>query len=72
MKILDGHGNEMVYVKMVEPKGDDLVMKVTLMGSMPSTVYLKPKEMWAAKSLISWKLIKASLIMMIKGWKSTK
>ena len=72
MKIYDMHGNVMMDIISVDRKGDNLSMKGKMMGAMPATLYLKPTELWQAKSLLSWRVIRYLPSMLIKGWKQSK
>jgi len=72
MKMYDTYRNVMMDVSSLERKGDDLVMKGKMMGTMPATIYLKPEEVWQAKSLLSWSIIWYLPILMIKGWRQSR
>jgi len=68
MRLYDVYGNVMMEIVSVECKGDDLVTKGKMMGTMPATIHLRPQEMWEAKSLLSWSVICHIPSMLIKGW----
>ncbi|MDY6892769.1 MAG: hypothetical protein SVO26_03515 [Chloroflexota bacterium] len=68
MKMFDMHGAVLMDVASLERKGDDLVMKGKMMGAMPATIYIKPEEIWGAKSLLSWSVIWYLPIIVVKGW----
>ena len=71
MKIFDTYGEEMMDVRSLRQKGDDLVVKGKLMGYVPISVYLKPEELWGAVRLLSWAVLLYLPVMMIKGcWRS--
>jgi hypothetical protein len=72
MKMYDLYRNVVMYVSTLERKGDDLVMKGKIMGTMPTTIYLKPEEVWQAKSLLSWSIIWYLPVLMIKGWRQSR
>ena len=68
MKMFDMHGNVLMEASSLERRGDDLVMKGKMMGTMPATIYIKPEEIWSAKGLLSWSVIWYFPIIVIKGW----
>jgi len=68
MIMYDVYGNVMMEISSLERKADDLVMKGKMMGTMPACIYLRPKEAWQAKSLLSWSIIWYVPSMLIKGW----
>ena len=72
MKMFDIHGNALMDVASLERRGDNLVMKGKMMGTMPATIYLKPEEIWKAKSLLSWSVLLYIPIIIMKGWKRTR
>jgi hypothetical protein len=68
MKMYDMYGNVMMEISSLVRKGDDLVMKGKMMGTMPASIFLRPKEVWESKSLLSWSVIRYVPSMLIKGW----
>ncbi|MBU1055329.1 MAG: hypothetical protein KKC46_16130 [Proteobacteria bacterium] len=72
MKMYDSYKNVMMDISSLKRKGDDIVMKGTLMGTMPSTIYVKPEEVWNAIKMLSWPIISYLPMMVIKGWKLSK
>lgn len=69
MKLFDTYGNTMLETASLERQGDDLVMKATVMGAMPMTVYIRPEEIWSMMKLLSWPVIWYLPIIMAKGWR---
>ena len=72
MKMYDMHGNVMMEVSTLERRGDDLLMKGKMMGTMPATIYIKPEAIWGAKSLLSWSIIWGLPAIVIKGWRRSR
>lgn len=72
MKMYDSYKNVMMDISSLKRKGDDIVMKGTLMGTMPSTIYVKPEEVWNAIKMLSWSVVGYLPMMVIKGWKLSK
>ena len=72
MKMYDMHGNIMMDISSLDRKGDNLVMKGKMMGAMPASIYLKPKDLWQAKSLLTWRVIRYLPSMIVKGWKQSR
>jgi hypothetical protein len=72
MKMYDSYKNVMMDISSLKRKGDDIVMKGTLMGTMPSTIYVKPEEVWNAIKMLSWSIISYMPMMIIKGWRLSK
>ncbi|MFH2043951.1 MAG: hypothetical protein ABIK92_02265 [Pseudomonadota bacterium] len=72
MKMYDSYKNVMMDISSLKRKGDDIVMKGTLMGTMPSTIYVKPEEVWNAIKMLSWSIISYLPMMIIKGWRVSR
>ena len=72
MKMYDLYRNVVMDVSSLERKGDDLVMKGKMMGTMPATIYIKPEEVWLAKNLLSWSIIWYLPALMVKGWRRSR
>jgi len=72
MKLYDIHGNVMMEISPLDRKGDDLVTKGKMMGAMPASIFLRPNDLWQAKSLLSWRVIRYLPSMAIKGWKQSR
>lgn len=68
MKMFDMNGAVLMDVASLERRGNDLVMKGKMMGTMPATIFIKPEEIWKAKSLLSWSILWYLPIIVIKGW----
>ena len=68
MKMFDMNGAVLMDVASLERRGNDLVMKGKMMGTMPATIFIKPEEIWKAKSFLSWSILWYLPIIVIKGW----
>ena len=68
MKMYSKDGNEMMDATALWREGNNIVMKGKVMKAMNMTIYLKPADVWKAKSLLSWSLIWYSPIILLKGW----
>lgn len=71
MKLFSKDGIEMMDVKSIAQDGERLVLKGKMMGSMATTIYLKPEDMWSALRLFSPSLILRLPLLLAKGyWRS--
>lgn len=68
MKMVDNYGVVMVDITALKRRGEDLVVKGKIMGSMPGTFYLKPAEVWSVLGLLSWQVLSYLPVMLFKGW----
>jgi hypothetical protein len=53
----DVYGNPMAQITKLSFKKDDLVAKAVLLGSMPSTMYMRPEEVWKMLGMISFETL---------------
>lgn len=73
MKMYSKDKVEMMHVKDFYREGEHLVMKGKVMGSMPMTIYISPKDVWEGKKFISWSILWYMPILLIKGmWQYRK
>ena len=72
MKMLDIYGNVMMEIVSLERKGDSLLMKGKMMGTMPATIYIKPKEVWQGIRLLRWPIITYLPLLLFRAWRSRK
>lgn len=72
MKLFDKYGNVMMEISSLERRGDDIVIKGKMMGSMPGTFYLKPAEAWSVLSLLTWKLVRYLPLFLYKAWRQSR
>jgi hypothetical protein len=57
MKLHTPDGNELMEVNRLEREGDHLVIRGTIMGTMPTKAVLRPEQLRAAFSLLSFRLV---------------
>ena len=62
----------MVDVKSLRLKDDTILMKAMLLQSMPSTVYVRPDEVWKVLTMIPFDLIKGLPAFLIQGYRTCK
>ena len=68
MKMYSKEGNIMMDVRSLRREGDTLIMKGKMMEAMSMSIYLKPEDLWASTSLLSWSVIWYMPIIIVKGW----
>lgn len=57
MKLHTPEGNELMEVLKVQREGNQLVIRGTVMGTMPTRAIMRPEELRAAFKLVSLGLI---------------
>ncbi len=57
MKLHTPDGNELMEVLHLEREGDQLVVRGTIMGTMPTKAVIRPENLRAAFSLLSLRLL---------------
>lgn len=72
MKIYAADRSELMQVSKIERKGDDLVLKGKVYGTMPMTATLTPEQAKEAMKLLSPKLIFFLLTMPFRKSKASK
>ena len=72
MKLMSKDGIEMMDVTSLQRVGDVLVVKGKIMRSMPTTIHLRPEDLWQAFSLFSWPLLLRLPCLMLKGRRRTR
>jgi hypothetical protein len=65
----DVYGNPMAQVKTIGMKDGNISAKAVLLGSMPSTMYLRPEEVWKLLGMMSFETIKELPKFLIVGAK---
>jgi len=65
----DVYGNPMAQITKISIKKDDLVAKAILLGSMPSTMYMRPEEVWKVLGMISFETLLGMPKFLITGAK---
>jgi hypothetical protein len=68
MRMMDMHDNAVIEMSSIERWEDSLMVQAKAYGAMPMTLYIKPEEMWKAKGLLSWPVVRYFPRMMIRGW----
>lgn len=68
----DRGGAPMVDVKSLRMKDDTILMKALLLQSMPSTVYVRPDEVWKVLTMVPFDLIKQMPGYLYKGYKECR
>ena len=72
MKLVSKDGIEMMDIRSLEREGDVLVVKGKVMGSMPTTIHLRPEDLWQAWSLLTWRILLALPRLMLKGYRKSR
>jgi hypothetical protein len=72
MKLFNKDGIEMMDVKSIGRDKDRLVIKGKMMGSMATTIYVAPEDMWGAVRLFSLATIVRLPLLLAKGWARTR
>ena len=72
MKIYSADKSELMQVTAIERKGDDLVLKGKVFGTMPMSATLTPEQARAAFKLLSPRLIFFLLTLPFRKSKSKK
>ena len=62
----------MVDVQSLRMKDGAILMKALLLQSMPSTVYIKPEEVWKVLTMVPFDLIKQMPVFLYQGYKACK
>jgi hypothetical protein len=72
MKLLSKDGIEMMEIRSVVREADVLVVKGKVMGSIATTIHLRPEELWQAYRLLSWRILLALPLLMLKGYQRSR
>lgn len=57
MVAYDIHGNPMAQIKKISFKDGNIATKAVLLGSMPSTMYMRPEEVWKVVGMLSFETL---------------
>ena len=68
----DRGGAPMVDVQSLRMKDGTILMKALLLQSMPSTVYIKPEEVWKVLTMVPFDLIKQMPVFLYQGYKPVR
>jgi hypothetical protein len=72
MKLVSKDGIEMMEISSLDRAGDVLVVKGKVMGAMPTTIHLRPEDLWQAWKLLSWRVLLALPGLMLKGYRRSR
>ena len=72
MKLVSKDGIEMMDIHSLVREGDVLVLKGKVMGSMPTTIHLRPEDLWQVWGLLSWRIVLALPGLMLKGYRRSR
>jgi len=64
-------GVEMVEVKSIQLKDDTLLMKGKVMGSMATTILIRPEDCWQAVQLLGWRTLLRLPWILFRGYRQT-
>lgn len=67
--VTDKSGKVMVEMDRIEVDGDTLAIKGKLFGSMPSTMYVTPAQLWRLLGMVTFPVLKAMPGMLSAGRK---
>ena len=67
MKLHSKDGIEMMEVKSISQDGDRIVLKGKMMGTMATTIYVAPEDLWSAFRLFPAKTILQLPLLLVKG-----
>lgn len=71
-RFYDRGGVEMVDLKDLRIKDNTILMKANLLQSMPSTIYVRPDEVWKVLNMVTFDLIKGLPGYLIAGYRTCK
>lgn len=69
MKLKNPHGKEAMEIQSIKPEGEVLAMKGVALGSMPITVHITAADVYEARTLMSWGLVRRAGAMFVQGWR---
>lgn len=72
MSAYDKGGMELTAMSAIRYKKDNITIKAVLLGSMPSTIYIHPEEIWKVLALIDDSVIWHLPILLYRGWKRAR
>ncbi len=68
MKLYSKEGVEMMDVKSIDLDGERLVIKGKMMGSMATTIFVAPADMWGAFKLFPLRVKLRIPGLLLRGW----
>ena len=69
---VDKNGVILSEISAIRCKGDDLTIKANLLGTMPTTIYVHPEEIWKTLGMIDSTVIARLPVLLLKGWWRTR
>jgi hypothetical protein len=72
MKLVSKDGIEMMDIRSVQREGEVLVVRGKVMGSMPTTIHVRPENLWQAWQLLDWKLLFALPGLLLTGYRRSR
>jgi hypothetical protein len=69
---VDKDGRPMAEIRSLAIKGNNLAAKSVLLGSMPSTVYLTPLELWKLFGLFTPVVLRSLPRLILLGWRANR
>ena len=69
VKLFSKDGVEMMEVKAIDLDGDVLVIKGKMMGTMATTIRVKPGDVWRAFAMFPWRVKFRLPLLLWKGWR---
>jgi hypothetical protein len=72
MKLVSKDGIEMMDIRSLELQGEVLVVRGKVMGSMPTTIHLRPEDLWQAWGLVTWRMLLALPRLMWRGYRRSR
>lgn len=72
LRMYDKGGNTLVEVSKFERRGSDIVMRGKIMGSIPTSIYVRPEEVWAMLGMMTIQIICSLPVFLVRGWQQSK
>ena len=72
MQLTDEYGNVMVDIASVERKGDNLLLRGKMMGTMPGSFVMRPNQLWSGLKLVTWPVVAFAPRMLFMGWRQPR
>lgn len=65
-------GNVLMEVSKIGLEGSNLTVRGKIMGTMPTTAYVRPEELWGMLGLLPIKFIAYLPLLLFRGWRRRK
>ena len=69
MKFYDKQGSVVMDLMSIQVDGADLVIKGKMMGVVVTSIYVRPRDFWGLRKLLSWSVIRFLPVMLARGMK---